>query len=130
MIDEMQARKIGLAIWRARKEAGLSQKDLAELIGVSVKTIRKWENGERIPRPEAIARIEAIIKAGDKKVPFCPGCGMPMRTFGPNTSTYGREIYYICSYSCVCGWHAPFGKGATPQEAKERALKNACSRYG
>lgn len=41
----MSENKIGSFIQLSRKEKGLTQKDLAEQIGVSDKTISKWENG-------------------------------------------------------------------------------------
>lgn len=41
----MMTNDIGKFIQEIRKEKGLTQKELAELIGVSDKTISKWENG-------------------------------------------------------------------------------------
>lgn len=45
----MSENKIGSFIQLSRKEKGLTQKDLAEQIGVSDKTISKWENGNSVP---------------------------------------------------------------------------------
>ena len=45
----MSDNKIGSFIQLSRKEKGLTQKDLAEQIGVSDKTISKWENGNSVP---------------------------------------------------------------------------------
>ena len=33
----------------ARKQAGLTQTKLAELVGVSPRTVQRWESGEREP---------------------------------------------------------------------------------
>ena len=33
----------------ARKQAGLTQNKLAELVGVSLRTVQRWESGEREP---------------------------------------------------------------------------------
>lgn len=41
----MDQEKIGVFIQTLRKEKGLTQKELAEQVGVSDKTISKWENG-------------------------------------------------------------------------------------
>ena len=41
----MNQNRIGGFIQRSRKEKGWTQKELAEQIGVSDKTISKWENG-------------------------------------------------------------------------------------
>lgn len=40
----------GEAIRRARREAGLTQKDLADLSGVSERTVRAIETGRATPR--------------------------------------------------------------------------------
>ena len=37
---------VGAFMQSLRKEQGMTQKDLAERIGVSDKTISKWENGD------------------------------------------------------------------------------------
>ena len=41
----MDQRSIGLFISEARKEKNLTQKELANQIGVSDKTVSKWERG-------------------------------------------------------------------------------------
>lgn len=41
----MNANNIGEFIQQLRKEKGLTQKELAEQIGMSDKTISKWETG-------------------------------------------------------------------------------------
>lgn len=45
----MEHEKIGKFIFEIRKQKGLTQKELAEKIGVSDKTISKWECGNSIP---------------------------------------------------------------------------------
>lgn len=37
---------------RARKEAGMTQEQAAEALSVSVETVKAWEQGQRVPRPE------------------------------------------------------------------------------
>ena len=48
---------IGENIKNARKSAGVSQKELAEHLGVYQKDVSRWENGERTPSLEVFARI-------------------------------------------------------------------------
>ena len=43
-----------------RKKAGLTQEQLAETISLSLKTIQRWEKGERQPR---IEEIKSLAKA-------------------------------------------------------------------
>lgn len=48
---------IGGNIRKARKAAGVSQKELAERLQVYQKDISRWENGERTPTLEVFAKI-------------------------------------------------------------------------
>ena len=45
----MSQNNIGEFIQQSRKAKGFTQKDLGDRIGVSDKTISKWENGNSIP---------------------------------------------------------------------------------
>jgi transcriptional regulator with XRE-family HTH domain len=61
--------KIGAHLVDLRKAAGLTQTDLAELVGVPQQTIAFWEQSSRPPRSEALpklakslgVRVEALI---------------------------------------------------------------------
>ena len=53
----MNENKIGSFIQLIRKEKGMTQKDLAEQIGVSDKTISKWENGNSVPDTEILSSL-------------------------------------------------------------------------
>ena len=48
---------VGESIKRARKAAGISQKELAERLDVYQKDVSRWENGERTPSLEVFVRI-------------------------------------------------------------------------
>ncbi len=45
----MDALKIGRYIRHLRKNAGMTQKELAEKLGISFQSVSKWENGESLP---------------------------------------------------------------------------------
>ena len=49
-------------IKKARKAAGITQKELAKIIGVHQKDISRWENGERTPSIEAFFGICKALK--------------------------------------------------------------------
>lgn len=53
---------IGEKIRFARKEKGLTQKDLARLSGVAEISIRNYENGKRQPRAEQLAMVAAALQ--------------------------------------------------------------------
>ena len=64
---------IKITMAAARVNAHLSQRQMAEKLGVSKDTIGKWERGEVIPRYN---QLEA----------FCGACGLPLESiFLPTT---------------------------------------------
>ena len=48
-VNKVDKEKIGTLIRSLRKEKGLTQKELAEILSVSDKTVSKWERGKGIP---------------------------------------------------------------------------------
>lgn len=59
---------LGENIRKARKAAGVTQKELAERLQVYPKDISRWENGERTPSAIALARICRELKASADKI--------------------------------------------------------------
>lgn len=55
----MNQEKIGIFIASLRKERGLTQTALAEMLGISNRTVSKWENGDGLPD---ISLLPAIAK--------------------------------------------------------------------
>lgn len=67
--------KIGKFIASMRKKQGMSQKQLAERIDVTDKTISKWETGNRMPDASILLKLSSELQinvnellAGEK---FC-----------------------------------------------------------
>ena len=48
---------LGQRIQKGRKEAGLSQEELAEQLGVSRQAVSRWENDNGYPEMEKIIRL-------------------------------------------------------------------------
>jgi DNA-binding XRE family transcriptional regulator len=48
---------------RIRRRAGLSQGELAELVGVDASTISRWESGERAPRSRNAGDYARALRA-------------------------------------------------------------------
>lgn len=46
---------------KLREWQSLSQEGLARLLGVSVRTVVRWENGQSKPSPLATQKLEAIV---------------------------------------------------------------------
>lgn len=57
---------------KARKDAGLDQDDLAALIGVTAKTISRWENGHSEPSISEWRAIAQVTGAGWLLAPIMP----------------------------------------------------------
>ena len=51
-----------------RKQAGLSQDELAELVEISVMTIRRWEWGQRVPRLEEIKKLAEVLQVSESEL--------------------------------------------------------------
>lgn len=50
---------IKISMAAARVNAGLTQKQLADICGVSEATVISWENGKRVPRADKLPALEA-----------------------------------------------------------------------
>lgn len=48
---------IGEKIRKLRAEAGLLQRELAEIVGVNKHTVNSWETGRQVPLPNTITRL-------------------------------------------------------------------------
>lgn len=65
---------IGSRIFEARKRRGLSQRQLAEAVGVTVQAVSQWENGKtdptsRIVRISAALHCDGLWLAGERETP-------------------------------------------------------------
>lgn len=63
-IDDAEAKKdAGRHIKRIRLRMGLSQKEMAQRIHVSLETVRNWEQGKRSPTGAARALLRILDKS-------------------------------------------------------------------
>ncbi len=53
--------KLNQTIKRLRKEKGLTQEQLAEEVGVSLMTVRRWEWGESIPKSNMLLKLADVF---------------------------------------------------------------------
>lgn len=56
-----KARAIGVELRRAREDAGLSARQLADKLELSHTTVGRWEKGERAPRPVDVATVLSAL---------------------------------------------------------------------
>jgi len=57
--------EFGARLWALRKGRKMSREELAEKLGISYMTIRRWELGERSPRIEEIKQICKVFGIDD-----------------------------------------------------------------
>ncbi len=51
-----------------RKKAGLTQIELADKLGVSIATLRRWESGETAPTGTRIVEIATVLKISPDEI--------------------------------------------------------------
>lgn len=60
----MEAQKVGNLIRRLRSERNLTQRELGGLLGITDKTVSKWERGRGIPDISMIAGLAGLFEVG------------------------------------------------------------------
>lgn len=60
--------ELGVKLKEARKKEKMTQKELAELLGVYQKDISRWENSEYIPSLEVFAKLCQTLKVSADKM--------------------------------------------------------------
>ena len=109
----MDCSKVGKLIFGLRKEKGMTQKQLADAMNISDKTISKWERGLGCPDVSLLRELSEVLNAdiekillGDlepnnadggnmKKIKFymCPNCGNTLTSTGESdVSCCGRKL--------------------------------------
>lgn len=56
-MEDVDSEKIGVFIIKMRREKGLSQNELADLLHVSTRTLRHWEKGESLPSMQDVVNL-------------------------------------------------------------------------
>ena len=109
----MDCSKVGKLIFGLRKEKGMTQKQLADAMNISDKTISKWERGLGCPDVSLLRGLSEVLNVdiekillGDlepnnadggnmKKIKFytCPNCGNILTSTGESdVSCCGRKL--------------------------------------
>lgn len=91
----MDCAKVGKLILQLRKEKGLTQKNVADALNISNKTISKWECGMGCPDASLWSELSSILGADIQK--------MLEGELNPNSPDHGniRKVkFYVCP---LCG---------------------------
>lgn len=63
-MQKAQVPNVAARIAEARKAAGLTQQELADRTGFSLRAVQTWEGGTRVPRMDALGALgEALEQA-------------------------------------------------------------------
>ncbi len=131
---------IGSNIKATRKRAGLTQSQLADMLGTSQQAVGKWESGKTVPGAESIAKIaeacgvpELIIRSGSSTAKY----GELRLYDGDNkiivyvAPVYGEVFYSLTPDELTTGGVAVYHQGvyAGAPEEYNRFLFNAVHDY-
>ncbi len=88
----MDCKKVGKLIFDLRKEKNMTQKEIAEVMNISDKTISKWERGLGCPDVSLLQELSAILGVNIEKI--LSGHLEPNDTNGGNMK---RVKFYVCN---------------------------------
>lgn len=57
---------MAVTIKELRENTGLTQKDFAQMYGIPVSTLRKWEQGESRPAPYILSMLSTLLPSPEK----------------------------------------------------------------
>lgn len=87
----MDLTKTGKLISDLRKEKGLTQKDVAERLGVCPKTVSKWETGHGFPDISLVSELSKIFQVDISKL-----LSGEMPNIKPEVGNVKRTKFYVC----------------------------------
>lgn len=87
----MDCEKIGELIRSLRMECGLTQKQLADAMNISDKTVSKWERGLGCPDISLLPELSTLLKVNIEKI--LQGDLAPNELVGGNMR---KTLFYVC----------------------------------
>jgi len=89
----MDCNKMGTLLYRLRKEKGMTQKQIADMMNISDKTISKWERGLGCPDVSLLSELSRIYEVNIEKI--------LSGNLAPNNNDTGN-LKRIKFYACPC----------------------------
>jgi transcriptional regulator with XRE-family HTH domain len=87
----MDCNKVGTLLFQLRKEKGMTQKQIADMMNISDKTISKWERGLGCPDVSLLGELSNIFEVNIEKI--LAGDLEPNNT---QTGNLKRIRFYVC----------------------------------
>lgn len=91
----MDCNKVGLLILELRKEKNMTQKEIADAMNISDKTISKWERGLGCPDVSLLSELSHILGVNIEKI--LQGDLNPNHTDGGNM----KRVKFYCCPTCA-----------------------------
>ena len=90
----MDQQKIGQFLRECRKEKGITQEQLAEMLGVTNRSVSRWENGSNLPDLDILIEMVLFTDRSDNFLGgMCLGITFGMMIVGVlMTSKYATKI--------------------------------------
>ena len=108
-----------------RKQAGLSQNDLADRLHVTRQAVSRWERGETMPEVETLHALSKLFGVsintllGSPRTLVCQSCGMPLADDALAREADGSFNEKYCKWCWVGG---TFAQECTMEEMVEHCL--------
>ena len=83
------------ALKYARREAGMTQKQLAQRIGVAQSNVSAWENGQSRPTPESMEALREVLQIPEAADQVAPGQAILQKLLARVAVMTGDEIQQI-----------------------------------
>jgi transcriptional regulator with XRE-family HTH domain/desulfoferrodoxin (superoxide reductase-like protein) len=90
-VFEMDLSKTGMLIAELRREKGLTQKDVAQELGICAKTVSKWETGHGFPDVSLISNLSEVLEVDISKL-----IEGQMPEIKPEAGNVKRTRFYVC----------------------------------
>ena len=87
----MDLSKTGMLIAELRREKGLTQKDVAQELGICAKTVSKWETGHGFPDVSLISNLSEVLEVDISKL-----IEGQMPEIKPEAGNVKRTRFYVC----------------------------------
>jgi len=87
----MNCSKVGALLYRLRKEQGLTQKQVADQMNISDKTISKWERGFGCPDVSLLGELSSLFEVNIEKI-----LNGDLEPNEPDAGNFRRMKFYVC----------------------------------
>ncbi len=87
----MDCSKVGILLLRLRKEKGMTQKQIADMMNISDKTISKWERGQGCPDVSLLKELSNIYGVNIEKI-----LEGDLELNNTDTGNLKRIRFYVC----------------------------------